>query len=1151
MATTNQTPKLPTSPLEIFQHIEAIFDTARNPGSTVAHSITLSHSSSSQVQVPEINLVNPTIYNYCNCRCGRKGKCFCSTELCHLTQSTENSANIISNYAINVDYHQETVSLILKLHTQSHSNFRKIIGSFKKGDYNSHPDVVNHPHIEAIRSHIHKLNPKNFNCLSCITAKMAASKKSSNESADTYTHAPFEKLSFDVIGPVRVPGTGGVKYALIFIDQRSRYIFVDFTTHVKASNFIPPVTSIKLQIDETGWKLRKLYMDSASQNRAKEFVDFLLTIGILTFIHPGGQHWRNGDIERAIRTILEMTSTFLTASHLPIKYWPHAMQYSVFAYNHQLSKKSQNDPKYQSQTPAEIIGVHTKHTIPVFGQLVIATAHSTADRRAVNASETTKYFNLKGLHCAFLNFEYSLLEPTKPTAVLLNLSSGSILRSNDYTVIPNRYAYNLKQIHPHSQHVLAGDLPPIPQSDSTAPNASLPNNFFPIQENMLPDTAFEDATDADMFNNSYTSPEYVLTTILQLIKMPTYNDTLQMHTVQAPVKVHVMNISVTHPQLTGPAYSRILTTVEHSALQKASSLPTEFLRNESIKEAISSRQYTLVGNHLEPLPLSLKEALSPPFVDKWEGPVNAEIQGNFIKNNVLNRQPFLKENLPADAVILRLVFVPKIKTGAGNVLLKRKARLPATGFLQKYSIHYRETYAPTCCPESFRMVMYKIAVMGWNPFQFDITTAFLMADLDRKNIFIKVQPGFPEYKHGVLQFYQLLKAIYGLKQAAMLWHKIFGRVFTMLGYTATITDVCQYFHISAAGLQTELVIWVDDLIGASMDPHEGNRIADAFHQQGWEFTRDNRLQKILGMFIGQTSAGNPVLYNDQYIEDLIRQLGLQNLKIRQTPGPENTYFVPNDKQLASLELHNKYRKGVGSCNWMVCQWRPDISFYTGHLSRFLNNPSVEHFDALIWLIGYLKGTTRYGIYFQKPRIITQHVPHLLLRCDSNWGGDHDGRSTSSYLVSMHHPSEIEHGYKTGIWPHGNLIGWSSKRQTVTHTSSEGSESQCLVDGIKCVLALRNQVAENKLQITIPTPALIDNSSTIINCHDGKVSKRNKHHAIQLGFLKDHHGTTVEAIKINGSDNTADLGTKPTSVKVFKLLQPNIVQEAIKQEEKYR
>ena len=169
-----------------------------------------------------------------------------------------------------------------------------------------------------------------------------------------------------------------------------------------------------------------------------------------------------------------------------------------------------------------------------------------------------------------------------------------------------------------------------------------------------------------------------------------------------------------------------------------------------------------MGNTFETVPRTIAEARSPEFFTNWKQPLEDEIIGNFVKNKIFNPTLFAKADLPPNAVVVPLVFAGKIKTGEENVLINRKARITVNGQLQFYGVHFKETYTPTCAIESVRMTLYKIHVLGWHPFQFDISQAFLMADLDKTNISIKVLPGFPGYIDCHLRFFQLLRALYSM-----------------------------------------------------------------------------------------------------------------------------------------------------------------------------------------------------------------------------------------------------------------------------------------------------------------------------------------------------------------------------------------------------
>ena len=45
--------------------------------------------------------------------------------------------------------------------------------------------------------------------------------------------------------------------------------------------------------------------------------------------------------------------------------------------------------------------------------------------------------------------------------------------------------------------------------------------------------------------------------------------------------------------------------------------------------------------------------------------------------------------------------------------------------------------------------------------------------------------------------------------------------------------------------------------------------------------------------------------------------------------------------------------------------RPDIAYVVSLLSRYMSNPGRDHWEALKWILRYLKGTTDFGLIYQK------------------------------------------------------------------------------------------------------------------------------------------------------------------------------------------
>ena len=77
---------------------------------------------------------------------------------------------------------------------------------------------------------------------------------------------------------------------------------------------------------------------------------------------------------------------------------------------------------------------------------------------------------------------------------------------------------------------------------------------------------------------------------------------------------------------------------------------------------------------------------------------------------------------------------------------------------------------------------------------------------------------------------------------------------------------------------------------------------------------------------------------------------------------------------------------------MVCT-RPDIAHAVGVVSRFMSNPGKEHWNAVKWIMRYLRGTSSFRLGFGGEK------PLLVGYTDADMAGDVDSRkSTSGYLI---------------------------------------------------------------------------------------------------------------------------------------------------------
>ena len=112
--------------------------------------------------------------------------------------------------------------------------------------------------------------------------------------------------------------------------------------------------------------------------------------------------------------------------------------------------------------------------------------------------------------------------------------------------------------------------------------------------------------------------------------------------------------------------------------------------------------------------------------------------------------------------------------------------------------------------------------------------------------------------------------------------------------------------------------------------------------------------------------------------------------------------------------------------WGQSAMRPDLSFAVSLLSRFQANPGLEHWKALLHVVGYIKNSMDYGLTYSQDTDLTP-----LAYVDADYGGCRDTRrSTSGYVFTMA----------------GGPVTWSSKRQAMVALSTVKAKyvamSQC-------------------------------------------------------------------------------------------------------------
>jgi hypothetical protein len=134
----------------------------------------------------------------------------------------------------------------------------------------------------------------------------------------------------------------------------------------------------------------------------------------------------------------------------------------------------------------------------------------------------------------------------------------------------------------------------------------------------------------------------------------------------------------------------------------------------------------------------------------------------------LNKQQEVQEE------ILPLMWIFTYKFDEDGYLYKFKARLVVRGDLQD---DWGDTYAATLAARVFRLLIALAAAFNLHAYQYDVLNAFLNAPLKRK-LYARTPDGFQTELGGILE---LKRALYGLKEAPLLWYEHLKSTLIQLG----------------------------------------------------------------------------------------------------------------------------------------------------------------------------------------------------------------------------------------------------------------------------------------------------------------------------------------------------------------------------------
>ena len=522
--------------------------------------------------------------------------------------------------------------------------------------------------------------------------------------------------------------------------------------------------------------------------------------------------------------------------------------------------------------------------------------------------------------------------------------------------------------------------------------------------------------------------------------------------------------------------------------------------------SVNNPEFAMIGVFPDE-PKTLDEALATPEGHEWAKAHEYEI-GQMEKMGVWE-----VVDLPKGEKTIPYSEVFKDKRGPDGEIETRRARIVAGGHKQVEGVDFTDTFSAAAKMPSVRVVLANAAAKDWEIHHVDVKSAYLNAPMD-KVVYMKPPPGvLKKGQEGMVL--KILKALYGMKQAGRLWHKLLTQIMCGLGFTQSKIDHSVFYKFDGL-VEMVIAVATDDMAVTAKRLSDIVKFKEELSKHV-ELTDKGELTWFLGFEVRRDRVDRTIAFNQRaYIEAMVKKFGLSDTKPVYTPMEVGVQYskkqCPASVQEELAMRGVPYAEACGSALWPIVVDRPDANCALGILSQFIQNPGRAHWEGVKRVISYL-GTTKDLWLVVGGKDWEEPVGY----CDSDWASQPDRHSISGY------------SFHIGV----GAVSWSSKKQNLVSLSSTEAEYIAQNHAVREALWLRTFLAE----INNRTPDTIllrsDNTGAIDMAKDPKFHSRTKHIDIRYHFIREVVADEKVRLEyIPGEDNPADILTKPLTQSKF-------------------
>ena len=212
---------------------------------------------------------------------------------------------------------------------------------------------------------------------------------------------------------------------------------------------------------------------------------------------------------------------------------------------------------------------------------------------------------------------------------------------------------------------------------------------------------------------------------------------------------------------------------------------------------------------------------------------------------------------------------------------------------------------------------------------------------------------------------QLIKGLYGMKQAGGIWNKTLDGHMKKWGFTRLDCKACIYYRTTEVGVVI-VGVHVDDFLTIA-STRAANEEFKKEMAKAWTIADLGTPKYILGTAVNWNRDAHQVhLSQTALIDKLVQQFGQLDAAPLSTPMDPGTKLRHADLSTLSPDEREKitrlpYCCLVGGLLWLAVSTQPDIQYAVQQLSQYLDCYTQNHWNAAIRTLRYLKGTRTLGL----------------------------------------------------------------------------------------------------------------------------------------------------------------------------------------------